>query len=271
MQKQEEIILSTLIDYSFSAEGVITDEINICHNGVERFLFYFSDGEKCGDWEYEGNDYETVLFEDGISIPDELKIKKPLMRNEQILDIFKEWAKLIGIDLTGKIVRMANHEDFKRRPFLGELEDSIKQDPDHIFSIPSELLFFFQKNIPSTEQLIGDLHNEMPGTIACVIDDFKDETMIKILDGIDSEKTKKVIQLLPQIPMKTYSERKRYMDLFEYDADFIKQRMSSLLSEFGECLDLDNKKKDGTRREKDRVAEYEAWQYYIKKRNGEFI
>lgn len=271
MEKQKEIILSTEIDYTSSTEGVNVDYINICHNGVERFLFSFSDGDQRGDWKYEGRDYETVLFEDGLSIPDEFEIKKPLMSKEQILDVFAEWTKMIGMDLTGKTVRMANNEDFIRRPLLDELEDSIKQDPDHVFAIPSQYLFFFQKDVPSAEQLIEDLNNEMPGTIACVIDDFKDETMMNILDGIDSEKRNEVIQLLPQIPTKTFTEIKRFMDLFEYDVDFVKQRMSSIKREFGDDFDLDIKKKDGTKSEKDRVAEYEAWQYYIQKRIGEQI
>jgi hypothetical protein len=271
MEKQKEIILSTEIDYASLTEGLTADEVNICHNGVERFLFSFSNGDQCGDWEYEGNDYKTILFEDGISIFDEFEIKKPLMGKEQILDVFVEWSKMIGIDLTGKTVRMANNQDFMRRPFLDELEDSIKQDPDHVFAIPSQYLYFFRKDVPSTDQLIEDLNNEKPGTIACVIDDFKDETMMKILDGIDSKKRNEVIQLLPQVPTMTFTERKRFMDLFEYDVDFIKQRMSSIKREFGDYFDLNIKKNDGTKREKDRVAEYEAWQYYIQKRNGEQI
>jgi hypothetical protein len=268
MKRQEEIILSTEIEYVSSAGGVMADQVNICYNGVERFLFYFSNGDKSGDWEHEGHDYETVLFEDGLSIPDELEIKKPLMSKEHILDVFAEWAKMIGIVLTRKTVRMANNEDFLRRPFLDELEDSIKQDPDHVFAIPSQYLFFFQKDVPSTDQLIEDLNNETPGTIACVIDDFKDETMMKILDGIDSKKRNEVIHLLPQVPTMTFTERKRFMDLFEYDVDFANQRMSWIISELGDFFDLDIKKKDGTKREKDRVAEYEAWRYYIQKRNG---
>lgn len=108
------------------------------------------------------------------------------------------------------------------------------------------------------------LKNEPPGTIACVISDFKDDTMLAILDGIDSEKRNKVICLLPQVPTMTFTERKRFMDLFSYDLAFVKQRMTWITTELGTDFELHNIKSTGTKREKDLVAEFEAWQYNLK-------
>src|SRR5690554_505079 len=59
----------------------------------------------------------------------------------------------------------------------------------------------------------------------------------------NSEKRKEVIHLLPQVPTKTYSERKRFMDLFEYDVDFVIQRMSSIKRELGDYFDWILKRK----------------------------
>lgn len=269
MSIQKEIILSTEIAYVSSVEGVSVDDINICHDGVERFLFSFSVDDDFDDLEYEGVNYDTILFEDGLPIPDQIKIEAPLMSEEQILDVFEQWAKMIGIDLTGKTMRMANDEDFLRRPFLEELADTIKQDPDHIFGIPSRYLLLSQSDIPPIDKLIEDLNDESPGTIACVIDDFKDDTMVNILNGIDSEKRKEVIDLLPQVPTLTFTERKRFVELFKYDITFVKQRMAWITKEFDNHFDLDNIKKIGTKREKDLLAEFEAWQYYIEKEKNE--
>src|SRR5690554_1089967 len=121
------------------------------------------------------------------------------------------------MDLTGKTVRMANNEDFIRRLFLDKFEDSLKQDPDHVFAIRSQYLFFFQQRKKKRSD---------PSASASPNEDLF---------------RKKAIYGLVRV-------RRR----FRHTKNVFNQKGIRRL------LRLDIKKKDGTKREKDRVAEYEA-------------
>jgi hypothetical protein len=251
IKNESEMILSSEIKYDRPIER---DFVQFLINGVETFLFeYFLEKER---------DLEEGFFDNAIH--NQIQIKKALSSKSEIIELFKNWAKINELDISGKIVRMAEEEDYKKRPFLEKLEDLANQVEDEKYYIPGDLMFFSKKDIPPFEELIEKLKEEDDATIACVIDEFKTESILKILNELDPAVKRKVMNHFPCIPTLTFLERKRFTDIFHYDKAYIQTRLEKLKNRFGDIEELKSKNtlKDS---EKDALNEYLVWMEYLKK------
>jgi hypothetical protein len=273
---QSEIILSTHARY----EGEMHwDDIHFVYNGEERFLFAYNtcELEECDrketlelEMEEERKQFSYIKLETGITqhvILSGITIDKPLKSENEIIGVFEVWAQKEGIVLTGKSYCLANPEDFTSQPFIQGLIEQDEQDPDHIFSTPSYLMFgFLGGNIPPLDELIEKLKKEKPGTIACVIDEFKDESLVHILDGLDHELRNQVIDLLPQIPCTSYKQRKRFADIFVYSTEYMQNRITKLLPRYE--LAKQKEEKRISEYDKDVLAEFQLWKEEMQKRRS---
>lgn len=264
IQDTNEIILSTQILYEKEIEQ---DFIHILNDGVETFLFTFFTKES-EDIHIPFEEEPFPIFKNDFSkiINDAIKINKPLSSKQQIIKVFRQWCEQINIQTNDKQIKLASEEDFKRRPFFEKLEDSFKQDPERKFVTPSELIFFDKKSIPPIEELVEKLKKETPETIACVIDDFKDETILTILNLLDIETKKQVIKVLPCIPCQSLKEKKRFLKLFNYDNSFVKKRIETIKNKYNGKIDNLLEKETKKDSEQDDINEYLAWKNYLEKK-----
>lgn len=253
INSKNEILISSHVLYG--QVPINGDDIFINVNGVEKFLFTYSTPEE----DEEGAVYET--FETGIHNRwyDEIEIQKPIVTKEEVLDLCYLWADLVNLEMEGKTIRFSNPEEFQSRPIMEEVVERNKQDPNHIFSIPSKYMFgLLGVKVPPKEELSKQLNQEKPGTIACVIDRLKDETILYLVQSIENEeKRNKVIELLPQVPSKSLKERLRYAKLFHYDPIIVKKRMEKLQASYQIAVTKTEETRSDV--EEDIIAEFEFW------------
>jgi hypothetical protein len=242
MENENEILLSSEIGY----EGEIdNDEISVCIDGVEVFLFEFK----------TINQTETseAGWSDGIVIEDEIEIETPVTDQNQIVDLFSSWIqKNNWKNLMHIPVRIAKENDFKERPFLDMLVDRCEND-DERFSVPYELV---HAKLKKSEKLFEMLIDEPAEVIACILCDFKDQTILSFLDTVPAKKMA-VIHYLPQVPSLHLEERERFTKIFTYSPVFIHQRLEKLMSKY-DFRELEQKKKL-KESEKKAMSEYSLW------------
>lgn len=260
IKNHDEIILSTQVKYEGEVES---DYIQLLYNGIETFLFiFYTLDEEYGVWNSNSELYDEYVIP-FYKPKDEIQIDKPLTSENQIIDVFKNWAKNIHLDITDKNIRLAEKSDYIKNPFLEDLKDTIDQDPDHKFSTPGNLMFFNKDDIPPFDELVASLKKETPETIACVIDDFKNDTILKILEALGEPLSQQVMEVLPLIPCQTFKEKKRFINLLPYTKEFAENRILSLQKKYNRDIESIAKKEHKKYSEEDNIAEYLVWKDFL--------
>lgn len=262
IKSTNEILLSTEISYS---HDVYEDDINILVNGHETSLFsmdYISEDDTEEDYVLPATEkekhYRYKYFETGIELPDFFVITHPLKSKEEIVSVFIEWAKKHNLDLSGKTIRMAKEEEFLSRPLLDKLIQQEEANPDFEFVIPGHLAFFLHDEVPSPEKLIELLKDQPAKVIACVIDGFKDETIVTVLNAL-ADKKEEILKVYPLMPTLETHELKRFARLFGYSKDFILERIQELTKRYGgNIIHLQNKEYKTELEERD-WNEFSVW------------
>ena len=257
IESQKEIKLSSHALYG--QHPLYWDDVMINMEGTERFLFTYSTPEEEEELpKFEDDDLYEV-FSTGIETyrHDTFEIQDPLLQEEDILKLFPLWAKQVGLMIEGKMIRLSQRHEFEFRPMMDNLREQMEQDPDHIFTIPSQYFFGFMGNeIPPKEELLESLQKEKPGTIACVIDDFKDDTLLYFVNSLkDEQKKDEVIKLLPRVPCKSLKFRLRYATMFTYHSDYVEERIRGLQDAYTYIMQQDKT----SAVDEDIIAEYEFW------------
>ena len=263
LSTQQEILLSTEILYE---NDVHTDDINFLVDGVERFLFEFCTQEMIDDEEgdevfFEEEGFAYKQFDSGVSIPYTLIIPSPIQQESDIIGVFFEWTKSIGIDMSHKQVRLAKEEEFKQRPLLDGLIKQQAEDPESLFYIPAQFVFLDKRTLPAFDEFVAQLKNETAETIACVLERFSDAYIVDVLRKLP-EKKEKIIHRFIQIPSTTLEERIRFITLFEqeFDLSYVEERMASLRA-------LDCVQQPDQTDPQSQYIEYTAWQTLLARRN----
>lgn len=228
INNQKEIILSSHIAYK---NEVTEDDIHFLVNGKELFLFdfYTKETEEINHVLLEEELTIMKYVEPGIDVLDCIEIEKPLKSKEEIIGVFVQWAKKLGVNLTGKKIRMAEEIDFTSRPLFDQLKKQKEEDSERQFVIPSNLFFLSKEDVPPITELIDLLKNETPQTIACVLDEFSDQYIMNVLSFLP-EKKEEIIHSFLQIPSTTLNERIRFVSLFfnEFNLETVKKRIQYL-------------------------------------------
>lgn len=253
----DEIILSTEIHYD---KDIHSDWVNFLWDGIETHLFSYATIEAKKENEAEK---EEEIYSD-FALPNELYIDKPLQNEEQLVDLFKQWATALGIDITHKKIRLAEEKDYQKRPRLENLERTVQRLKEEPYTIPMHLAFLEKKEVPTFEQMVEYLKKESPETIACVLEKFSDNYIIRVLQALeDEDKLIEVAQKFPSVPTLTFEERRRFFDIFEYEESFALSRIKVLQSRYSNFQQV-VLKPDKNTQEQDDTNEYLAWEWMLK-------